>query len=196
MRIVSLLASGTEIVCGLGAGKDLVGRSHECDNPDWIKRLPVCTWPAFDVEMSSRAINAEVSRRIRANEPLYYIDAELIARLDPDLLITQEHCDVCAVTPRDVARDGCQDLTRQVLALSAGTVRGIMTEYLRWGKRLIVLPPQEVSLLTFSRISTTSIERLGENPRRLCSCWNGLIQFSRWATGDRNWSRPPMGSCC
>ncbi len=51
MRIVSLLASGTEIVCGLGAGKDLVGRSHECDNPDWIKRLPVCTWPAFDVEM-------------------------------------------------------------------------------------------------------------------------------------------------
>jgi len=125
MRIVSLLASGTEIVCGLGAGKDLVGRSHECDNPDWIKRLPVCTWPAFDVEMSSRAINAEVSRRIRANEPLYYIDAELIARLDPDLLITQEHCDVCAVTPRDVARDGCQDLARQALALSAGTVRGI-----------------------------------------------------------------------
>jgi len=125
MRIVSLLASGTEIVCGLGAGKDLVGRSHECDNPDWIKRLPICTWPAFDVEMSSRAINAEVSRRIRANEPLYYIDAELIARLDPDLLITQEHCDVCAVTPRDVARDGCQDLARQALALSAGTVRGI-----------------------------------------------------------------------
>lgn len=47
MRIVSLLASGTEVVCGLGAGKDLVGRSHECDNPDWVKRLPVCTRPAF-----------------------------------------------------------------------------------------------------------------------------------------------------
>ena len=136
MRIVSLLASGTEIVCGLGAGKDLVGRSHECDNPDWVKRLPVCTWPAFDVEMSSRAINAEVSRRIRANEPLYYIAAELIARLDPDLLITQEHCDVCAVTPRDVARDGCQDLARQVLALSAGTVRGIYDGIFAVGKAI------------------------------------------------------------
>jgi len=136
MRIVSLLASGTEIVCGLGAGKDLVGRSHECDNPDWVKRLPVCTHPAFDVEMSSRAINAEVSRRIRANEPLYYIDAELIARLDPDLLITQEHCDVCAVTPRDVARDGCQDLARQVLALSAGTVRGIYDGIFAVGKAI------------------------------------------------------------
>ena len=125
MRIVSLLASGTEIVCGLGAGKDLVGRSHECDNPDWVKRLPVCTRPAFDVEMSSCEINAEVSRRIRKKEPLYYIDAGLIARLNPDLLITQEHCDVCAVTPRDVARGGCEGLAEQVLALSAGSVRGI-----------------------------------------------------------------------
>ncbi len=125
MRIVSLLASGTEIVCGLGAGKDLVGRSHECDNPDWVKRLPVCTRPAFDVEMSSKEIDAEVRRRLKENEPLYHIDAELIAELKPDLLITQEHCEVCAVTPRDVARTGCEDLAKQVLALSAGTVRGI-----------------------------------------------------------------------
>ena len=125
MRIVSLLASGTEIVCGLGAGNDLVGRSHECDNPNWVTRLPACTRPAFDVEISSCEINGEVSRRIKANEPLYYIDVELIARLDPDLLITQEHCEVCAVTPRDVARVHCEDLARQVLALSAGTVRGI-----------------------------------------------------------------------
>jgi iron complex transport system substrate-binding protein len=76
MRIVSLLASGTEIVCGLGADNDLVGRSHECDNRDWVRRLPVCTRPAFDVETSSREINAEVSRRMKENEPLYYIDAE------------------------------------------------------------------------------------------------------------------------
>src|SRR5437773_12521663 len=136
MRTVSLLASGTEILCGLGAGKDLVGRSHECDNPDWVKRLPVCTRPAFDVEMSSREINAEVSRRIKANEPLYYIDAELIARLEPDLLITQEHCDVCAATPRDVARVGCQDLARQVLALSAGTVHGIYDGIFAVGKAI------------------------------------------------------------
>jgi len=75
--------------------------------------------------MSSCEINAEVSRRIRKKEPLYYIDAGLIARLNPDLLITQEHCDVCAVTPRDVARGGCEGLAEQVLALSAGSVRGI-----------------------------------------------------------------------
>ena len=55
MRIISLLASGTEIVCGLGAGEWLVGRSHECDNPPWVSRLPVCTQPAFDIVDVQRA---------------------------------------------------------------------------------------------------------------------------------------------
>ena len=49
VRIVSLLASATEIVCALGAGEMLVGRSHECDNPEWVRRLPACSDPAFDV---------------------------------------------------------------------------------------------------------------------------------------------------
>ena len=99
MRVVSLLASGTEIVCALGAGEWLVGRSHECDNPAWVRRLPRCSEPAFDVTVSSGAIDAEVTRRIRAGEALYRIDNELIGTLRPDLVITQAHCEVCAVTP-------------------------------------------------------------------------------------------------
>jgi iron complex transport system substrate-binding protein len=134
MRIVSLLASGTEIVCGLGAGHALVGRSHECDNPEWVRKLPACTRPAFDIEMPSKEIDAEVRRRLKENEPLYYIDGELIRQLKPDLLITQEHCEVCAVTPGDVARTGCEDLAHQVLALSAGNVRGIYDGILTVGK--------------------------------------------------------------
>jgi len=136
MRIVSLLSSGTEIVCELGAGKNLVGRSHECDNPDWVKKLPVCSRPAFEVEMSSREIDTEVRRRMRQNEPLYYVDAELITRLEVDVLITQEHCEVCAVTPTDVARTGCEGLAEQVLALSAGSVQGIYNGILAVGKAI------------------------------------------------------------
>lgn len=134
MRIVSLLASGTEIVCGLGAGDALVGRSHECDSPSWVQRLPTCTRPAFDIEMSSKEIDAEVRRRLKEDEPLYHIDGELIRQLKPDLLITQEHCEVCAVTPEDVARTGCEGLAHQVLALGAGTVRGIYDGILAVGK--------------------------------------------------------------
>ena len=124
-RVVSLLASGTEIVCALGAGDLLVGRSHECDNPAWVQELPACTRPAFDITVSSGAIDAEVRRRLRADEPLYYVDADQIRRLEPDLLITQIHCEVCAVTPQDVTRAGCSPLADHVVALSAGSIAGI-----------------------------------------------------------------------
>ncbi len=125
MRVISLLASGTEIVCALGAGEALVGRSHECDNPAWVRKLPVCSEPTFDVSVSSRAIDAEVNRRIRSGEPLYALDAALIERLQPDLLITQAHCEVCAVTPGDMERSGCAQPAANVLALTAGTLEGI-----------------------------------------------------------------------
>src|SRR5258708_37967907 len=107
MRVGSLLASGREIVCALGAGETLVGRSHECDNPAWVRALPACTRPAFDITVTSREIDVEVRRRLKAREPLYHVDADLISRLEPDLLITQIHCEVCADTPGDVARAGC-----------------------------------------------------------------------------------------
>jgi len=124
MRVVSLLASGTEIVCGLGAGDSLIGRSHECDNPDWVHILPSCTSPAFDVTVSSGQIDAEVRRRLKAGEALYNIDTNLIRSLKPDLLITQAHCEVCAVTPGDVQRADCV-IAGQVLALLGGSLAGI-----------------------------------------------------------------------
>ena len=73
--------------------------------------------------MSSAQIDAEVRRRLKAGEPLYHVDTELINSLEPDLLITQEHCEVCAVTPADVKRAGCL-AARQVLALGAGNCAG------------------------------------------------------------------------
>jgi iron complex transport system substrate-binding protein len=135
MRVVSLLAGGTEIVCGLGAGEWLVGRSHECDNPPWVARLPVCTRPAFDISVSSRAIDAEVRRRLKAGEPLYHVEIDMINALEPDLLIAQEHCQVCAVTPSDVRRSGCV-VARQVLALRAGSAQGILDDIMSIGRAL------------------------------------------------------------
>ncbi len=131
MRVVSLLASATEIVCALGAGETLVGRSHECDNPAWVRRLPPCTEPAFDVSVASGAIDAEVRRRLKAGEPLYHVDARLIDELQPDLLITQSHCEVCAVTPGDVERSGACSLSTRQLAVSASSLEDIFASILR-----------------------------------------------------------------
>lgn len=147
MRILSLLASGTEIVCELGAGDQLVGRSHECDNPAWVRKLPACTRPAFDVETSSRAIDLEVRRRVKEGAPLYYIDTELIVERDPDLLIAQEHCEVCAVTPGDISKSGCEGLAKQILALHAGTVDGIYEDIREIG-RAINREREAVDLIT------------------------------------------------
>ena len=136
MRVVSLLASGTEIVCALGAGDMLVGRSHECDNPDWVRSLPSCSSPAFDVSGSSREIDAEVRRRMHAGEPLYIIHTDLITALRPDVVIAQTHCEVCAVTPNDVQRDGaCLD-PQQMVALSAFSLDDMSGSILAVAERL------------------------------------------------------------
>jgi len=134
-RIVSLLASGTELVCALGLGDRLVGRSHECDHPSWVKRLPALSRPTFDVEGSSAEIDARVRERLRAGVPLYAVDEALLARLAPDVIITQTHCEVCAVSPGDLAHGLPPTLTRQqVVALAAdngGTIDGILDGFLK-----------------------------------------------------------------
>jgi iron complex transport system substrate-binding protein len=126
-RIASLLASGTELVCALGLGERLVARSHECDFPDWVKRLPAVSRPTFDVGGSSAEIDARVRERLHAGAPLYEVDDALLAALAPDVIVTQTHCEVCAVSPADLAHGTPAKLERrQVVALETGTIAGIL----------------------------------------------------------------------
>jgi iron complex transport system substrate-binding protein len=124
MRIASLLASGTELVCELGAGDELVARSHECDHPSWVKALPCVSEPTFDITGSSAAIDALVRERLAAGKPLYAVDEPKLLELRPDVLITQTHCEVCAVSPGDLGGD--ELCRKQVVALRAGTLDGIL----------------------------------------------------------------------
>jgi iron complex transport system substrate-binding protein len=133
-RIVSLLASGTELVCALGLGDRLVGRSHECDHPAWVTRLPAVSRPTFDISGTSAEIDARVRARLAAGAPLYEIDEALLTALAPDLIITQSHCEVCAVSPADLAHGLPASLQRRpVVALSAGTVDGILDGFVAVG---------------------------------------------------------------
>ena len=101
-RIVSLIASATEIVAALGFEKQLVGRSHECDFPPAIARIPVCSASKIDTQASSRRIDAQVKTLVDQALSVYRVDAELLDRLAPDLIITQSQCEVCAVSLADV----------------------------------------------------------------------------------------------
>jgi iron complex transport system substrate-binding protein len=102
MRIISLIASATEIVCSLGLGEQLVGRSHECDYPEWVKLLPVCTEPKFDIHGSSAEIDRRVKETVRDSLSVYRVFNDVLQQLQPDLIVTQSHCEVCAVSERDV----------------------------------------------------------------------------------------------
>ncbi len=132
MRIISLLASGTELVCELGAGHQLIGRSHECNHPEWVTLLPSVTRPAFLTDQDSAAIDAEVRRRVRNGEPMYDVDAERISHLQPDVMITQQHCRVCAVSPADfpMCKSGdAGDIAAQTLTLEANDLEAIFAGF-------------------------------------------------------------------
>src|SRR5437588_9206996 len=101
MRVISLIASATETVCALGCEDQLVGRSHECDFPPSVTRLPVCTEPKFDTSGSSLDIDRRVKQTLRDSLSVYRVHADALERLRPDLIVTQAHCDVCAVSLRD-----------------------------------------------------------------------------------------------
>jgi iron complex transport system substrate-binding protein len=104
VRIVSLLPAATDIVAELGRLPDLVGRTHECDWPDEVCSVPVVTASGVDAErMSSREISDAVGGARHHGSSLYTLDTELLAALDPDVVLTQDLCEVCAVSYRRVS---------------------------------------------------------------------------------------------
>jgi iron complex transport system substrate-binding protein len=101
-RVVSLIASASEIVCALGARDLLVGRSHECDFPPEVTRLPSLTEPKFPLSGTSYDIDARVKAILQEGLSVYRIDAEKLEALKPDIVVTQDHCEVCAVSLKEV----------------------------------------------------------------------------------------------
>jgi iron complex transport system substrate-binding protein len=139
-RIVSLIASATEIIHALGRGGDLVGRSHECDFPPEVRRLPVCTAPKFDVEGSSCAIDERVKALLREGLSVYRVDADQLAALRPDVIVTQTQCDVCAVSLRDVEQAACASLPSRprIVSLAAENLAGLWDDVRRVADALAV----------------------------------------------------------
>lgn len=128
MRICSLLPSATEIVYALGLGDDLVGVTHECDYPPEAHSKPVVSRLALTpVPVTSAEIDHVVRRSIAGHRSIYTIDEDLLAELAPDLILTQELCEVCAVSYRQVqAAARMLDADVRVLSLEPINLAGIL----------------------------------------------------------------------
>jgi iron complex transport system substrate-binding protein len=136
LKICSLLPSATEIACAIGLKDELVAVSHECDYPPDVRSLPKITRAVVDVKsLPSSQIDEVVKGRISKGLPLYEIDLELLAKLNPDLVLAQDLCRVCAVSSgqihREVRRLG---LKARVLPLDARNLREVLEAILTLGE--------------------------------------------------------------
>ncbi len=166
MRLVSLLPSATEIIAALGLAPLLVGRSHECDYPPEVKALPVCTRARLDAKQSSLAIEQAVQDLLRSALGIYDLDLETLQALQPTHVITQDQCDVCAVTLADVQRAIAElfDPPPQLISLQPHSLEDVWQDIRRVAIALGVSPDPLLDSLT-TRIGACQAW-VSDRPRR------------------------------
>jgi len=135
MRICSLLPSATEVIALLGLSDELVGVSHECDYPPSVKSLPIMVEPMIPPDgLASADIDRRVSQLVVSGQRLYRLNDSLLQHAQPDLILSQDLCHVCAVTP-DQLHDAISSMPRRpnVLTLNPGTVHDVIDDVVRIG---------------------------------------------------------------
>ena len=144
MRIVSLISSATEIVNSLRCMNSLVGISHECDYPDSINGLPVCSEPRFDVNGKSIEIDQSIKSLLQETLSIYRVKEDTIRKLKPDIIITQSQCDVCAVSIKDVriAIEKAIGINPEIISLSPVCLEDVWNDIIKLG---IVLEKESIA---------------------------------------------------
>ena len=135
MRIISLISSATEIVNSLQCTDNLVGISHECDYPASIKGLQVCSEPRFDVNGKSIEIDQNIKSLLQNALSIYRVREDMIRKLNPDIIITQSQCDVCAVNIKDVriAIEQAIGINPEIISLSPTCLEDVWNDILELG---------------------------------------------------------------
>jgi iron complex transport system substrate-binding protein len=175
-RIVSLIASATEIVCALGARERLVGRSRECDFPADVAALPALTAPKFKVEGTSAEIDARVREIVRDGLSVYRVDGEALKALAPDVIVTQDHCEVCAVSLSDVEAATCTWTGRpvEIVSLRPDCMADVYADIGRVARALGVVDAGD-------RLVGEMQSRLGAVRARVAGRARPRVAFIEWA---------------
>ncbi len=186
MRVCSLIPGATEVVAALGRADSLVGISHECDFPPEIRNKPVMVRATIETDHSdSLEIDTQVKNTLAKGGDLYRLDEDLFERAQPDIVITQELCQVCAVTPGQLQR-ALETLPQwpQVLSLNPTHLQGVLTDIERIGAAIgrdTEARAYAASLRARLHALQRQVSSASECPRVLCVEWlNPLYIAGHW----------------
>src|SRR5574337_473261 len=185
-RIVSLIASAPEIVWAVGCEGQWGGRSQECDYPPSVKRLPACTEPKFKTAGSSSEIDRRVKNILEQALSVYQVHADRLKELQPDVIITQSQCEVCAVSLRDVEQAVCTwlDSRPQIVSLEPNRLGDVWADIGRVAQALGVAEFGAGLVQSLQRRMTVISARarcLPERPTVACIEWiDPLMACGNW----------------
>ena len=183
-RVVSLLPSATEIVAELDCTDWLVGRSHECDFPPEVAGLPVCTAPRLDLSGSSAEIDAKVKAAVADAASVYEVRQGPLADCAPDVIITQDQCEVCAVSLADVEAAICAWTGRpaRIVSLKPMTLADVFADVERVAAALgLADHGRTVADGLRDRVRALAVPPAGPRPRVACIEWTDpLMAAGNW----------------
>ncbi len=185
-RVVSLIASSTEIVWALGCADWLVGVSHECDHPPEVASLPRCTEAKIDAGASAAEIDRQVKDACKDALSVYRVDAKLLDELAPDVIVTQDQCEVCAVSLRDVEAAVCELVSSRpaIVTCKPDALEDVWNDIARIAEGLGV-PERGVETIARLKGRMAEIEEraaaLTDRPRIACIEWQDpLMAAGNW----------------
>ncbi len=180
-----MLPSATELVAVLGLADQLVGRSHECDFPESVQHLPVCTRPKFDPEGSSREVHDRVTALLTSALSVYQVETAVIEQLRPTHILTQAQCEVCAVSLTEV-EEAVATLTHtqpKIVSLEPSTLAELWSDIERVAT-VLNAPGKTVVLALQARVRACAdkVQSLGVRPRTVaCIEWTDpLMAAGNW----------------
>jgi iron complex transport system substrate-binding protein len=185
-RIISLLPSATEIVCALGFQEHLVGRSHECDYPEGVEQLPICSRPKLNPDGTSYQIDERVKAIVQEGLSVYRIDGEKLKTLQPDIIVTQSQCEVCAVSTNELqkALKRFTDYTPEIVDQQPDSLEDIFDDIKRVAQALEVPDRGEHLVQDLKNIMnkvTSTTQQIKNKPRVVCLEWlNPLMTAGNW----------------